>query len=166
MKLERNEFMLCVEAISNLSIEPPYKKQIISAVESEIKKNKLDKQYSVNAKKMIKALDESEEEAIKELYLSIRAYWGMRDQEYSMTGESTTVNVNGDNYFHIKAALKRFLILQIEKYAIQAGSIEKLGLKIGQSEKYAQMILKRGSFSSLERLYKECIEKIDSGNNG
>lgn len=160
MKLERNEFILCVEALSSIKLNSPFKDKIISAVESEIKKKKLEKEYSVDVKAFLKKLNEESEEKFKELYLSIHAYWGKRDQEYSMTGESVFVKITDENYAEIKAALKRFLILQIERYSIKAGSIEALGLRLGQSEKYAQMTLKRGSFSVLERLWKECVEKI------
>lgn len=60
------------------------------------------------------------------------------------------------NYAEVKQAMKRFLILEIERYAILAGGQNKLSLSLGYSETKVQMVLKRGSFSGLERLWKEC----------
>lgn len=160
MKLKRNEFMLCVEAISGKIFEPPYKQKIISAVEKGIKNNQIDKQYSVDSKVLSVTLKEMEEPDFKELYSGVQSYWGIRDQDYSMIGDASIVNITRENYSAVKSAMKRFLILEIEKYAVKAGSIDTLGVKLGQSEKYARMVLKRSSFSALERLWKECNEKM------
>jgi hypothetical protein len=57
--------------------------------------------------------------------------------------------------------MKRFLVLEIERYAVRAGSQNQLSLALGKSDTFVQMALKRGSFSALERLWKECSGVYD-----
>jgi hypothetical protein len=51
-------------------------------------------------------------------------------------------------------------VLEIERAAVIAGSQNQLSVKLGHSDNFVQMVLKRGAFSALERLLKE-IEKSD-----
>ena len=71
-----------------------------------------------------------------------------------------TIRVTAKNYEEIKTAMKRFLILEITRQVGVFGTREKLSLAIGHAENYVQLVLKRQSFSALERLVKECKEKL------
>lgn len=68
------------------------------------------------------------------------------------------VEITDENYDEIKAAMKKFLIKSIEK-RIGTGTKYKLSLELGRAESHVDMIMKRGAFSALERLYKEIKEK-------
>jgi len=58
----------------------------------------------------------------------------------------------------------RFLVDEIEEYIKNAGSKQALSLKLEREEAYVHLKYKRalrGSFSGLEKLWRECREKID-----
>ncbi len=84
---------------------------------------------------------------------------GYRSKNSGRT-ETGRLRVTKSNYAGMKTALRRFLILEIERYSIRAGSQNKLSIALGYSDTKVQMVLKRGSFSGLERLWKECREKL------
>lgn len=71
------------------------------------------------------------------------------------------MKITPENYDEIKTDLKRFLILEIERHGIIAGSLRKLSADLGHSEDFVFARLKRGSFSSLERLWKECMKHYE-----
>ena len=55
---------------------------------------------------------------------------------------------------------KIYDFLEIEHYALQHGGREQLSLKLKKTLPFVQMTLQRGSFSSLERLWKDIKEKL------
>ena len=69
------------------------------------------------------------------------------------------MKITADNYDNVKAAMKKFLMDEIEKHSKEVGGKHKLSLKIGKSYTHVEMVTKRGAFSALERLYKEIKEK-------
>ena len=77
-----------------------------------------------------------------------------------ISGTRTTVRVTANNYESIKTAMKRFLILEIRRYETKAGGQNRLSVLLGYSDKKVAMVTKRQSFSALERLWKECREKL------
>lgn len=68
------------------------------------------------------------------------------------------IKITEDNYFEIKAAMKKFLDEQIHKRINDAGGKRPLSAKLGKTHTYVEMALKRSAFSNLERLYKEILE--------
>ena len=69
--------------------------------------------------------------------------------------------VTAKNYDELKTAMKRYLILEINRRILSLGTREKLSVALGHAENYVQLILKRQSFSALERLVKECRDKLE-----
>lgn len=91
-------------------------------------------------------------------------YEKKRDQDYSITGEKKVLRVSHENFDEIKMCLREFLIEEIESYIKNAGGKQALSLKLGKEEAYVHLKYKRalrGSFSGLEKLYRECRGKID-----
>jgi len=74
------------------------------------------------------------------------------------THTGRNVTVTRENHNGIKTSLKRFLIIEIEYFSVKAGSQNQLSLTLNKSDTFVQMALKRGSFSALERLWKECVD--------
>jgi hypothetical protein len=73
------------------------------------------------------------------------------------------IKVTRSNYDEIKNYLREFLIEEIENYTKRAGNQTKLSLALGREDAYVHIKLKRalrGNFSGLERLWRECIEKL------
>lgn len=73
------------------------------------------------------------------------------------------IKVTRANYDDIKNYLREFLVEEIDGYIKQAGNQSKLSLALGHEDAYVHIKLKRamrGNFSGLERLWKECVEKI------
>ena len=68
--------------------------------------------------------------------------------------------IKTENYDEIKTALKHFLVIEVEHYSMRVGSQEQLSATLNRSERYVRNKLARGSFGSLERLWKECIDKL------
>lgn len=66
------------------------------------------------------------------------------------------MTITADKYPQIKMDMRDFLLHEINQTIAQIGSREKLSEKLGHSCNYVQMILKRQSFSALERLWLEC----------
>jgi hypothetical protein len=62
----------------------------------------------------------------------------------------------------MKTVMRRFLIAEINRYVIKCGNNrEKLSLALGHAENYVQLKLTTQlKFAALERLWKECREKI------
>ena len=54
--------------------------------------------------------------------------------------------------------MAEFLNAEILRYVELSGSRENLDAMLGRSNRHSTMILKRQSFSALERLWKECRE--------
>lgn len=91
-------------------------------------------------------------------------YEAKKEQDYSVTGEKKIVNVSRDNFEEIKGCLREFLASEIEEYIRKAGGKQALSLALGREEAYVHLKYKRalrGSFSGLEKLWRECREKID-----
>lgn len=73
------------------------------------------------------------------------------------------IKVTRSNYDDIKNHLREFLVEEIEGYIKQAGNKQALSLALGHEDAYVHLKLKRalrGNFSGLERLWRECVEKI------
>lgn len=68
------------------------------------------------------------------------------------------MQITPENYDEIKADLKAFLVREIHRYTQIAGSQNKLALALGFADNRTNIVLKRGSFSALERFYKKCRE--------
>lgn len=69
------------------------------------------------------------------------------------------IKITEENYFEIKAAMKKFLDAAINKRINEAGGKRPLSAKLGRSFNHVEMIMRRSAFSALERLYKEIKEK-------
>lgn len=73
------------------------------------------------------------------------------------------MKITKDNFDDIKKTEREFLISEIEKYIVAAGSKKELSLALGKEMSYVHKKYKRairGNTAGLEKLYKECIEKI------
>lgn len=70
------------------------------------------------------------------------------------------MKITAENYCDIKFQMSQFLNSEIGRYVEKSGSRIKLSLFLGESEKFVEMIIKRQSFSALERLWKRCREKM------
>jgi len=70
------------------------------------------------------------------------------------------MKITKENYDEIKSSMAEFLNAEIARYVKFAGSREGLDAKLGRSNRHSTMILKRQSFSALERLWRECKNKI------
>lgn len=71
------------------------------------------------------------------------------------------IQVSKENFDEIKGHLRTFLIEEIETYIKKAGGQKELSLLFGMEETYVNTKYrraKRGSFSGLERLWRECRE--------
>jgi len=68
------------------------------------------------------------------------------------------MKITNDNYDKIKSSMAEFLNAEILRYVELSGSRENLDAMLGRSNRHSTMILKRQSFSALERLWKECRE--------
>ena len=149
--------ILC--AVNGETLNPgTLKKQVVTLVAGSVKEG-IDKKFKVDGTTLLTALKASEEPEFKELHENIQQYWQRRDPEFGTTiQEEPEVFVSSKNYFRTKRDLKRFLILEIERYAIQIGSIMQLGIELGHEDKYAQKALQRGRLSGLEKIWKECVE--------
>jgi hypothetical protein len=66
------------------------------------------------------------------------------------------MKITNENYDEIKSSMAEFLNTEISRYVKLAGSRENLDAILGRSDRHSTMILKRQSFSALERLYKGC----------
>ena len=65
------------------------------------------------------------------------------------------MKITEENYFEVKAAMKKFLDEQINKRINAAGGKRGLSAKLGKSHAHVEMIMKRSAFSALERLWRE-----------
>lgn len=70
------------------------------------------------------------------------------------------MKVTPENYSTIKSALRRFLILEIKRHQMQFPSERQFDEALGHENGHSYKVLKRGSFTALERLWKECQEKL------
>jgi hypothetical protein len=66
------------------------------------------------------------------------------------------MKITNDNYDEIKSSMAEFLNAEISKHVKLAGSRENLDLRLNRSDRHTTMILRRQSFSALERLWREC----------
>ena len=64
------------------------------------------------------------------------------------------------NYQKSKSELSAMLNSEIGRYVKLAGGREGLSRKLGRTDSFVAMVLKRQSFSALERLWKECVVKV------
>lgn len=74
------------------------------------------------------------------------------------------IKVTRENFETIKGSLREFLIKEVEEFIKKAGSKQALSIALGREETYVHLKYKRalrGSFSGLEKLWRECREKID-----
>lgn len=70
--------------------------------------------------------------------------------------------ITRENYDQNKAELKQFLIRQINEAIKDYGNTRRLEIALGHKNSHVEKIMKRGSFSALERLYKEiCLDNQD-----
>jgi hypothetical protein len=83
MKLERKEFLLCVDGVDTLTIEKsvPSKDQIGRTIAAAIKNYNLDEKWNVNRNVFLEKLNNGTEEDFKKLWQDIEQYWAKRDRE-------------------------------------------------------------------------------------
>lgn len=75
------------------------------------------------------------------------------------------MKITKDNFDDIKKTEREFLIAEIEKYIAKAGDKKSLSLSLGREMSYVFKKYKRalkGNTAGLEKLYKECKEKLDA----
>lgn len=73
------------------------------------------------------------------------------------------IKVSRENFDELKSYMKEFLISEMEEYIKNAGSKQSLSLVLGREETYVNIKYKRakrGSFAGLEKLWRECREKL------
>lgn len=73
------------------------------------------------------------------------------------------MKITKQNYEEIKKSMREFLIAEIEKYIKKAGDKKRLSLMLNHEDSYVWKKYKRallGSISGLDKLYRECLEKI------
>jgi len=158
VNLERKEFMLVVDVLNGADIKQDYKAGIFAMVKKACKKG-LDRGWGVDQKVLLEKLETGNEEEYIGLWSKIVGFWERYDREGGIK-ELNTAAVSVKNYYELKTVLKRFLILEIEHYALQNGGREQLSLKLEKTLPFVQMTLQRGSFGSLERLWKDIKEKL------
>jgi hypothetical protein len=66
------------------------------------------------------------------------------------------MKITENNYDGIKSAMAEFLNAEISRCVKIAGSRENLDSRLKRSDRHTTMILRRQSFSALERLWREC----------
>jgi hypothetical protein len=66
------------------------------------------------------------------------------------------MKITNDNYDEMKSAMAEFLNAELSRYVKLAGSRENLDTMLNRSDRHTTMILRRQSFSALERLWREC----------
>ena len=64
--------------------------------------------------------------------------------------------ITAKTYAPTKQEMLEFLNSEISRYSKKIGSREKLSLHLGHAENYVRLVVKRQSFSALERLWKKC----------
>jgi len=70
------------------------------------------------------------------------------------------MKITSDNYNAVKFDMAQFLNTEISRYSSLVGSREALSVKLGHAENHVRKTVGRQSFSALERLWKECKEKL------
>lgn len=83
LKLERNEFMLCVDATNGFMLTPDLeiKEQIYAEVRDFIHIEKADEKWQVDKNKLLEKLENATEEEYEKLWLQIQQFWAKRDRE-------------------------------------------------------------------------------------
>ena len=70
------------------------------------------------------------------------------------------MKITAANYSDVKMDMLMFLNAEIVRYSETAGSREKLSIKLGHADNHVRKIMNRQSYTALERLWKECREKL------
>jgi hypothetical protein len=69
------------------------------------------------------------------------------------------VKISVETYDAVKMDMLMFLNTEISRASRLAGNREKLSIMLGHAENYVRKIIKRQSYSAMERLWKECRGK-------
>lgn len=70
--------------------------------------------------------------------------------------------ITSDDYEQTLTAMKRFLILEIERAASTVGGYSELSRRLGKADGTVFATIKRSSFTSLDRLYRGILRlKLD-----
>lgn len=71
------------------------------------------------------------------------------------------MKITPENYDEVKAALSDFLEKQIEGYLSNySGDTKRMSLRLGNSISRVEMVRRRKTFTSMERLWRDCRKKF------
>lgn len=118
----------------------------------------LFKKWNIKKEAFIKKYKAFSDKEKKEIEYEVKRYWEHRKVE--QYNNPIIVQINNLNL--TVNSLEKFLILEIEKYAIKYGSLNKLSMILSNSSTYIAMIFKRKEISKLLELYEKC-QNLDKG---